>query len=201
VCDAGGTSRCPPGVIVCASCPRSSAHRVSVFSLSLHREPRTSRPSTRPDPERPYTDTTKVIATRKAGLDPFVAHRRRPVPAPGYQHGRLMAEENCEVRRYARARPLREKTRRKAGARSGLLSNALFLRKRWTASFLEEMKGIADGAAARRGARKFKQPQDRPSRRDRGSTCGRKSTRSTRRWATIADRPSKRVKFTVPAAR
>jgi Phospholipase B len=75
----------------------------------------------------------------------------------GYQHGRLMAAEIAgfigEVARYRSAKAPAD-----AWEDLRLIADALFLR-RFDAEFLEEMKGIADGAAAA-GARWEGRPVD-----------------------------------------
>src|SRR5262245_10474355 len=64
----------------------------------------------------------------------------------GYQHGRLMAPEIAAYLRCSAA--LRgHKAPAEAWNNTRLLVNALFLR-RYDKEYLEEMKGIADGAAA-----------------------------------------------------
>jgi hypothetical protein len=64
----------------------------------------------------------------------------------GYQHGRLMAPEITQfIRELARYRGTQAPVDAWRDLR--LLANALFLR-RFDAEYLEEMKGIADGAAA-----------------------------------------------------
>ncbi len=69
----------------------------------------------------------------------------------GYQHGRLMADEIADyVRSLASLRSVKAPSEGWRDAR--LTVNAVFLR-RYNKEFLEEMKGIADGAAA--GGAKF----------------------------------------------
>jgi hypothetical protein len=75
----------------------------------------------------------------------------------GYQHGRLMAPEIARfVEALAAYRSAKAPTDAWRAVR--LLANALFLRK-FDAEYLEEMKGIADGAAAA-GARFDGRPLD-----------------------------------------
>ena len=64
----------------------------------------------------------------------------------GYQHGRLMAPE---IARFVSALATYRSTKAPADASRDLrmIANALSLRK-FDAEYLEEMKGIADGAAA-----------------------------------------------------
>ena len=99
--------------------------------------------------------TTRPIRSPSGGTGPAIATRRpagscctsRAKPYErGYQHGRLMAPEIAEyVAALAADRSAQGPRRRLAPMR--LLANALFLRK-FDAEYLEEMKGIADGAAA-----------------------------------------------------
>lgn len=75
----------------------------------------------------------------------------------GYQHGKLMAPEIADyAASLARGRSQHDPSA--AWGETRTLVNALFLRK-YDAEYLEEMKGIADGAAAS-GAKVFGRPVD-----------------------------------------
>ncbi len=85
-----------------------------------------------------------------------VAHRGRAYER-GYQHGQLLAAEIVDfIKKRATCRSVKAPTEAWRDVRT--LVNALFLR-RYDAEYLEEMKGIADGAAAA-GAKYDDRPVD-----------------------------------------
>ena len=93
---------------------------------------------------RQWSGLDRVIAIPQAGW--IVLHIEGEPYERGYQHGRLMAPEIArfvgEIARYRSSKAPAD-----AWQDLRLLADALFLR-RFDSEYLEEMKGIADGAAA-----------------------------------------------------
>ena len=112
-------------------------------SAALAAKPDPSLASEKPDPAtvRRYGPAYKYP---RAGWT--VLHIEGTPYDRGYQHGRLMAEEIVDYARTLAAKRSKDAPD-DAWRETRTLTNALFLR-RYDPEFIEEMKGIADGAAA-----------------------------------------------------
>ncbi|HVU85882.1 MAG TPA: C45 family autoproteolytic acyltransferase/hydrolase [Pirellulales bacterium] len=114
-----------------------------VASDITERKPLASASSFRPDPA---TIVRYGAGYRYPQAGWIVLHVEGAPYERGYQHGRLMAAEIVEfIKTRAKCRSPKASTEAWRDVRT--LVNALFLR-RYDAEYLEEMKGIADGAAA-----------------------------------------------------
>jgi hypothetical protein len=120
-----------------------AAEATSVASIASERRPLPAATNFRPDP-------ASVVRYGPAYRYPqagwIVLHIEGAPYERGLQHGRLMAAEIVDfIKTRATCRSPKAPTEAWRDVRR--LVNALFLR-RYDAEYLEEMKGIADGAAA-----------------------------------------------------